>query len=214
MRISRELSGRRRLAAQFHGLHHARRLRSRRLRHERDQPREQLSQNHRDLRSWEATLDSGCLPVWRGLSLSHDKEVRADVIQRVMCQGIVDFDDVGESPRYRIRSVLRGCAGESRAPGDRRSALDRQTEHPHNSPRALSAAVRCNVLRSLNCAFARRRSSFPDHLSSLQAADPNFYLSLPGRPAQADRHRRRRAGGHRIARAEPRAPHAPLKPFA
>lgn len=55
---------------------------------------ESFSQNHRDLRSWEATLDSGCLPVWRGLSLSHDEEVRADVIQRVMCQGIVDFDEI------------------------------------------------------------------------------------------------------------------------
>lgn len=53
-----------------------------------------FSQNQRDLRSWEAALDAGRLPVWRGLSLSQDDEIRADVIQRLMCQGIVDFHDI------------------------------------------------------------------------------------------------------------------------
>jgi oxygen-independent coproporphyrinogen III oxidase len=50
-----------------------------------------FSQNHRDVAAWEAALDEGRLPVWRGLALSADDLVRADVIQSLMCDGAVDF---------------------------------------------------------------------------------------------------------------------------
>ena len=50
-----------------------------------------FSQNHRDLSAWEASIDAGRLPVWRGLALSIDDRVRADVIQSLMCDGAVDF---------------------------------------------------------------------------------------------------------------------------
>ncbi|MBW4050835.1 MAG: oxygen-independent coproporphyrinogen III oxidase [Proteobacteria bacterium] len=50
-----------------------------------------FSQNHRDLKAWEAALDRGRLPIWRGLAASFDDIVRADVIQRLMCQGVVDI---------------------------------------------------------------------------------------------------------------------------
>jgi oxygen-independent coproporphyrinogen III oxidase len=53
-----------------------------------------FSQNHRDLKHWEAALDAERLPVWRGLVLSFDDVVRADVIQRIMCRGEVDIQDV------------------------------------------------------------------------------------------------------------------------
>jgi oxygen-independent coproporphyrinogen-3 oxidase len=53
-----------------------------------------FSQNHRDLQHWEAALDAARLPVWRGLTLSFDDVVRADVIQRIMCRGEVDIQDV------------------------------------------------------------------------------------------------------------------------
>ena len=53
-----------------------------------------FSQNQRDLRSWEASVDAGRLAVWRGLSLSKDDRVRADVIQGIMCQGVVEFDAI------------------------------------------------------------------------------------------------------------------------
>ncbi|ANO52554.1 oxygen-independent coproporphyrinogen III oxidase [Woeseia oceani] len=43
------------------------------------------SQNPRDLTSWEAALDNDRLPVWRGVSLSADDIVRAEVIQQLMC---------------------------------------------------------------------------------------------------------------------------------
>ena len=45
------------------------------------------SQNPRDLPSWELAIDAGRLPVFRGMVLDHDDELRADLIQRLMCQG-------------------------------------------------------------------------------------------------------------------------------
>jgi oxygen-independent coproporphyrinogen III oxidase len=50
-----------------------------------------FSQNFRDLQSWGAAVDSGRLPVWRGLALSADDRLRAAVIGRLMCQGDVDI---------------------------------------------------------------------------------------------------------------------------
>jgi oxygen-independent coproporphyrinogen-3 oxidase len=50
-----------------------------------------FSQNPRDLPAWEIAIDSGQPPVWRGLALSHDDVVRADVIQQLMCHGAVDI---------------------------------------------------------------------------------------------------------------------------
>jgi oxygen-independent coproporphyrinogen-3 oxidase len=49
-----------------------------------------FSQNPRDLPSWERALDAGNLPVWRGLHLNPDDQVRAEVIQQLMCRGQVD----------------------------------------------------------------------------------------------------------------------------
>lgn len=46
-----------------------------------------FSQNPRDLPTWEAALDSGRLPVQRGLQLDEDDLLRADLIQSLMCQG-------------------------------------------------------------------------------------------------------------------------------
>jgi oxygen-independent coproporphyrinogen III oxidase len=49
-----------------------------------------FSQNYRELKSWEAAVDAGRLPVWRGLALSADDRVRAAVIGELMCQGQID----------------------------------------------------------------------------------------------------------------------------
>jgi oxygen-independent coproporphyrinogen-3 oxidase len=49
------------------------------------------SQNPRDLPSWEMAIDAGRLPVWRGMELSSDDAVRADLIQQLMCQGAIDI---------------------------------------------------------------------------------------------------------------------------
>jgi oxygen-independent coproporphyrinogen III oxidase len=52
---------------------------------------ESFSQNPRDLPSWEAALDAGKLPTWRGMHLNEDDVIRADLIQRLMCQGEIDI---------------------------------------------------------------------------------------------------------------------------
>ena len=46
-----------------------------------------FSQNHRDLPSYEAALDAGRLPIWRGITLDADDVLRADLIGQLMCQG-------------------------------------------------------------------------------------------------------------------------------
>lgn len=52
---------------------------------------ESFSQNPRDLPHWEAAVESGHLPIWRGMQLSEDDVIRADLIQRWMCQGEIDI---------------------------------------------------------------------------------------------------------------------------
>jgi oxygen-independent coproporphyrinogen-3 oxidase len=53
-----------------------------------------FSQNPRDLPAWETAIDQGLLPVWRGLALSSDDCVRADVIQQLMCHAAIDIDRI------------------------------------------------------------------------------------------------------------------------
>jgi len=48
-----------------------------------------FSQNPRDIISWQGALDAGHLPVFRGMRLSDDDQLRADLIQHLMCQGEV-----------------------------------------------------------------------------------------------------------------------------
>jgi len=47
------------------------------------------SQNARDLTGWGAALENTRLPVFRGMLMSADDQLRADVIQQLMCQGEV-----------------------------------------------------------------------------------------------------------------------------
>jgi oxygen-independent coproporphyrinogen-3 oxidase len=48
------------------------------------------SQNPRDLPAWEAAIDAGHLPTWRGMRLDADDLLRADLIQQLMCHGAID----------------------------------------------------------------------------------------------------------------------------
>jgi oxygen-independent coproporphyrinogen III oxidase len=48
------------------------------------------SQNFRDLPPWESAVDQGRLPVARGLLLDEDDVLRAQVIQQLMCRGLID----------------------------------------------------------------------------------------------------------------------------
>jgi oxygen-independent coproporphyrinogen-3 oxidase len=48
-------------------------------------------QNPRDIIPWEAAVDAGHRPLWRGLQLDADDLLREDVIQQLMCQGTIDI---------------------------------------------------------------------------------------------------------------------------
>lgn len=50
-------------------------------------------QNARDLNQYFAAVDEGRLPVQRGMELSDDDVIRADLIQRLMCHGDLDIAD-------------------------------------------------------------------------------------------------------------------------
>jgi len=58
------------------------------------------SQNPPDLAAWEAAVDQGRLPVWRGIELDGDDVLRADAIQELMCRGEVDI--AGFEYRHRV----------------------------------------------------------------------------------------------------------------
>ena len=60
-----------------------------------------FSQNPRDLPSWQLAIDEGRLPVFRGMHLSEDDQLRADLIQQLMCQGEVPIAALER--RYGIR---------------------------------------------------------------------------------------------------------------
>ena len=51
---------------------------------------ESFSQNPRTLPEWEIAIDEGRLPVWRGIEMSEDDSLRADVIQQIMCHGRIE----------------------------------------------------------------------------------------------------------------------------
>ena len=50
-------------------------------------------QNAKDIRDWQAVIESNDLPVWRGLSLSGEDRLRRGVISAIMCQGLVRFGE-------------------------------------------------------------------------------------------------------------------------
>ncbi len=68
-----------------------------------------FSQNPRDLDTWEARLahQPDALPVWRGLSLDADDQLRADVIGQIMCLGEVDIREVEQVHGIEFASHFR-----------------------------------------------------------------------------------------------------------
>lgn len=68
------------------------------------------SQNHRRLASYYEMVDAGRLPIERGYRLDHDDRIRRYVITELMCNGIIDLDDVGrrfdvDGPSYFAKEL-------------------------------------------------------------------------------------------------------------
>lgn len=70
-----------------------------------------FSQNPRDIGSWEQAIDSGRLPVWRGMRLDEDDLLRADVIQQLMCHGRIDFDAIERRHVIDFRDYFADALG-------------------------------------------------------------------------------------------------------
>jgi len=54
------------------------------------------SQNRKDIRHWQKDVESGRLPVWRGISLRWEDRLRRAVIDSIMCFGEVEFAEFEE----------------------------------------------------------------------------------------------------------------------
>jgi len=76
-----------------------------------------FSQNPRDLPTWQAAIDDGRLPVFRGMRLDDDDSLRADLIGQLMCQGeipvsalerryAIDFDDYFRDAMTRLQPLF------------------------------------------------------------------------------------------------------------
>ena len=63
-------------------------------------------QNPRNLQTYYAAIDSGHLPVQRGMLLSDDDVIRADVIQQLMCHGELDMGDFEQHYGIEFRSYF------------------------------------------------------------------------------------------------------------
>ncbi|KGM55584.1 coproporphyrinogen III oxidase [Lysobacter daejeonensis GH1-9] len=123
-----------------------------------------FSQNPRDLPSWQIALDEGRLPVWRGMRLSEDDLLRADLIQCLMCQGEIpirslerrydiDFREYFADAYERLRplvddGLVRIEADRIRATPSGRLLLriiamcfDRYLQQPSAAPARFSRAI-------------------------------------------------------------------------
>jgi len=66
-----------------------------------------FSQNPRDLPTWQAAIDAGRLPVFRGVHLNQDDQLRADLIQHLMCQGEVPVSMLERRYAIEFRDYFR-----------------------------------------------------------------------------------------------------------
>ena len=53
------------------------------------------SQNVTEISKYKEAISKGRLPIKRGVSLTQDDRIRADLIQQIMCDGIVNYSDFG-----------------------------------------------------------------------------------------------------------------------
>lgn len=64
------------------------------------------SQNHKELARYYAALDSGLLPVVRGIRLSRDDLLRRDIIQQLMCQAELDITAIEQKWNLDFRQYF------------------------------------------------------------------------------------------------------------
>ncbi|HHH13134.1 MAG TPA: oxygen-independent coproporphyrinogen III oxidase, partial [Thiolapillus brandeum] len=65
------------------------------------------AQNLKDLESYYARIDAGELAVFRGLELTPEDELRRDVITRLICNFVLDYESVGQRWGIDFREHFR-----------------------------------------------------------------------------------------------------------
>lgn len=83
-------------------------------------------QNHGELAPWEAAIAAGRLPVERGFVLDEDDRARADLINRLMCDGQVDLARLGAEHALDAETYFERELG-SLGKLDELATYDRQT---------------------------------------------------------------------------------------
>lgn len=51
------------------------------------------AQNLKTIPQWQASVDAGDLPIWRGLVLGTEDRLRRRIIESIMCHGTLRFED-------------------------------------------------------------------------------------------------------------------------
>jgi oxygen-independent coproporphyrinogen III oxidase len=77
-----------------------------------------FSQNHRGLPDWELAIDQDRLPIWRGLDLTFDDVLRADVIQQLMCRGEIDVAATERRFQVNFGDYFHDCLPQLRRLAD------------------------------------------------------------------------------------------------
>jgi oxygen-independent coproporphyrinogen III oxidase len=72
-------------------------------------------QNAKTLPDYYESLSQGRLPVVRGYALTHDDELRRDVIMALMCQGRLDFESIERAHGIRMREYFARELGAMQA---------------------------------------------------------------------------------------------------
>jgi oxygen-independent coproporphyrinogen-3 oxidase len=121
-------------------------------------------QNLKTLPEYYGALDRGELTVHRGLTLTRDDVIRRDVIQQIMCYGVLDFDRTGERFGIDFRSYFA-----SELPALEPMVADGLAEFAEPGLRVLPAGRL--LLRHLGMAFDA-------YLASAQAAQQRFSKAI------------------------------------
>jgi len=64
-------------------------------------------QNTKSLSAYKEMLAKQKLPIVKGISLNEDDQIRAEVIQRLMCDGLIDYDKISEQYHIYFESYFR-----------------------------------------------------------------------------------------------------------
>jgi oxygen-independent coproporphyrinogen-3 oxidase len=64
------------------------------------------SQNVRHENAYFEGIEAGSVPIFQGYRLSEDDKIRRDVIQDLMCQGVVDFKRISETFKIDFASYF------------------------------------------------------------------------------------------------------------